>query len=134
MEGFFTRTYRTTAWLAAVVGLALWAFLGWERAVGFLAGAVIGLLFVAAIVTVVNALVRTPHEQRPRRRWPYALVYVGKYAMAAVGLYLLSRWSVDALMFSAAGIGLPLVVMVLKMVGTELNRRLGVGGPEPPAG
>lgn len=133
MEGFFPRTYLTTAWVAAVLGLGVWATLGWERAVGFLAGVAIGLVFVAAIVTVVTALVRAPREQRPRRRWPYGFLYVGKYAVAAGGLYLLSRWSVEALMFAAAGIGLPLVIMVLKMVGTELNRRMGVDGPGRPA-
>ena len=125
MTGFFARTYRTTAWVGAVVAVALWATLDWQRAVAFLVGAGISVIFLAGVVTTVEALARPPAERRGPR-WPYSLLYLGKYAVAVGGLYLLARWSPDLLPYAAPGIALPLAVMGLKAAGMELNRRIGV--------
>ena len=130
MEGFFRRTYRTAALVALLVALGLWVQLGWADAVAFLVGVLVGMVFLAGIVFVVQGTVRAP-EERPKRRWPYGVVYIGKFVVAAAAIYLVARWSPDRLWLVAAGYGLPIAVIVLKIIGGELNRRLGVKGRKP---
>ena len=134
-EGALRRTSMTAAVVAAVLGLWLWAYFGGDTAGAFLAGVLVGLFMLGALVLVVERTVRPP-EARPKTRWPYAAVYIGKFVVAAAALYGVSKWWVDKLPYFALGYGIPILVLILKIVGSELMRRSGPGhgdsDPETP--
>jgi len=67
-----------------------------------------------------------PPEQRPTRKWPYYLLHVGKFAAAVPIIYLLVRHAPETVLYFGIGYTMPIVVLALKVAGTELNRYLGV--------
>lgn len=134
-ESLLRRTCVTIILVGAVVALGLWAYVSTAAAVAFLAGVVTGGLMLAGGILVVQRTIRPPGE-RPSRRWPYVVIAVGKFAVAAAVIYGISRWSVQRLPLFALGYGTPIAVIFLKSIGQDLNRRVGAGSaganPGPP--
>jgi hypothetical protein len=93
-------------------------------------GVLLGMVLLAAIDFVVQRTVRAPGEDPPVHRWPYLVVHVGKFVVAGAVLYALCGWSQVSYGALAAGYGLPIAVMVLKLAGMDLNRKTGAGRPQ----
>ena len=125
MAAFFRRTYLTTTLVAVVVVLWLWSDRGLGAAWALAAGVLLGLMTLGATVMVVNGTVRDPDDPG-RPRWLYGVAYGGQFGVAGVALFLLARWAGELMGWVAAGYGLPIAVMALRVLGGHLNRSLGV--------
>ena len=125
MAGFFQRVFLTTTVVTVVVSLWLWASNGVPATVCFAAGVAVSLLMLSATIYWVNVSIKPPGEPRPRR-WMTGATNAGKFVAAGLLMYLLSRVYLDRLVWVAVGYGMPIAVMVLKVLGMELNRKLGV--------
>ena len=130
IQQVLVRTYRTTTVVAVVVVLWIWAYVDARGAAIFSLGVPLGMLLLAAVSFQV-------HRMGPSRgsigkgKFAFVGVAVGKFALAGLVMYLVSRWSPAQLPYVAAGYSLPVAVLVLKMLGTGLNRHVDA---EPVAG
>jgi hypothetical protein len=116
-SGFLKRTAISVLISAIVLGIAIaWRF-GWAAGAGFVAAAFWGL----ANFAVLGVILRTATDPGGVRRWPL----VGWVLLKVFGLYglgvlvLMAGWfPVPAL---AAGFGLPLVLVLLRALGTLVD-------------
>jgi hypothetical protein len=102
-----------TVFVGLVVGMAVWAYVGWFEAVGLLAGAVLGSANLWLLWRLAH-LILTP------RRGPVGAILVA-FFLKVVGVYglgaVLLLWvHVPALWF-LVGFSLVLLVVVLKALG-----------------
>lgn len=121
----FARVCLTTAVVTAIGAFWLWALAKPTAALGLASGAALGLLMMSAVVFVVERTIRPP-EERPAQSWPYVVLHVGKFLVAAAVIYALLTWAPGSLAWFALGYGIPIAVIVLKALGAALNRRVGV--------
>ncbi len=107
----------------------MWAYVGLATAASFAAGVAVGLLMLVTDQFVVSRLAR-PRAEQPPGKWPFLALHIGKYALAAVVMWLVARQSLSSIAAAVGGYGLPIAVIVLKVAGERLNRRLGIGPPD----
>ena len=126
MEGFFRRTIITATGVSLVVGLWVWAEQGMAAALCLLAGVAVSLLMLSATVAWVYALIRRPDEPGGAHKGLLTALHVAKYVLAGVLIWWIVKHQPNEMMWFALGYGMPLAVMVLKVLGQELNKRSGV--------
>ena len=127
MDGFFKRTLITTTVVTAVVAFLLWARQGNAAAAGCLIlGAAVNLLMLSATIAWVMEAIRPPGEPRPRLRM-MTILRVVKFLIAAAIIWWVTRYYAKDIVWLAVGYGIPLAVMVLKVLGKGLNRKLDIG-------
>ena len=125
MAGLVRRTHITSAGVAGLLALSAAIYAGTDVAAAFLVGVFVGFVMFGGLAVIVERTVR-PEWERPARRWPYTVLHIGRFAVAGAAMYGVARWQIRLLPCVAAGYMLPTAVLVLKVVGKELNRRLGV--------
>lgn len=126
--GFIKRVYKTSIgvylfsllWCAAIRSVAV--------AVGITIGFVISIGSIMLLERLVTSLFTMEQAKRPKRSTVKLLVLVfGKYAIIGVVFWLVLKSGWGSFAGIAIGIGLPLLVIVLKAMGlmlTPADRRL----------
>jgi len=99
--------------LVLVSSLGLLLLLGWQAALGFVGGALVGFGMLAAIVFCVERLAVAPRENPPRR-WPYFALLLGKLPVAAVLAFVLVFVFGASVAAFGAGYGLALVEFLVE--------------------
>jgi F-type H+-transporting ATPase subunit a len=110
------RLLRATAALAAVAGLAAWAYLGWRWALGFTGGALIGMLNIVFLTVLVREVIRIG----PRRGGRIAALLALKVPLVYGGLAVLLLWETTPLVAVICGFSLVLLTIVLRAAGRAL--------------
>lgn len=113
----FARTVRRIERMIAVAGLicaaaAAWA-LGWQPAVGVLAGTLVGVVnfrWLAATVDAVGA--RVVNAGSRERGGAVVVRGMGRIFLMALAVYGMFRWSVPGLVGFMAGLAVPVLAMM----------------------
>lgn len=119
---FAGRVRETTCLVGGLAFLALLSRPNPQYALNFALGVGLGLLVWWSAQRLVTAYDAPP--RRFREAWPLAGWYLGKYAVAVVGLGLFARLGALEPLSFTAGFSLPTLVVLLKAFG------LTVLGPE----
>jgi hypothetical protein len=119
-KGFVRRVHVTTAWFGAIVlvTLAGWGY-DWLVYTAVAVGAVIAL---AAIQLTNMAVIAATNPTRPRRHLITA-AFLLKLPIAASIFYLLTQRTVLSSVGLACGLGLPVLVLLLKLAGQGLTAK-----------
>jgi hypothetical protein len=110
----------TTAFLAVLIALVLWAYAGWGWAVGLAGGAILGMANIVFLTALVREIV-TPGE---RCRGRIAALIAIKVPVVCGGLIALLIWRALPITGVVIGFSLILIVITLKAAGRAL---LGCG-------
>jgi len=127
----FPRTYRTTVFLAALIGLWLFCVLGAQVGLNFACGAALGVLLLHLLERAVNAsLGAPPGRARRRQRLIYGPLHVLKYGLVAAAFYYGFRLELIAPLPLAAGYTLAYAVLVWVLLRERrADARVGQAGP-----
>lgn len=119
-EGFIRRTYRTSAWVLALVLLYMLGLGAFRVAWSYAAGALLGLGVLRAYEWIVQRMA-APGRKPPT--WLIVKLTVVKLPALALLLYLVVNSGWFHLGAFAAGVVLPQGVMFLKALGLVLVQR-----------
>jgi hypothetical protein len=121
-EGFIGRVYKTSAWVTAVVLLALWAYRVSPRVIcGALAGYLLALLSLASLSYVI---MRTFQPGNARVKAKYGVVAALKYVVIAGIIYAVVATNYLSIPAFVAGFASLHAIIVLKVLGAMASQRL----------
>jgi hypothetical protein len=120
---FIHRVYRTSLVLVLIAAVLLWEALGAPSALGWMAGALLGLGMLAGVEWSVRRFIR-PEAQTAGRVLGASLAKLGAAALALILAFLAARRGWLSLVWVLLGFTLPHAVIVLKLAGRILNARM----------
>ncbi len=122
-EGFMHRTYRTSIVVWAIVAIMLLSVQKWFVALGFTVGAAISLGVLASLDYIVRRVFVPGKISSGRSLTVFSAFQLTAVVSVVIGVVLTRR--VDVIIGFCVGLILTQAIMVLKVVGIALNKRLG---------
>ena len=115
-DQFISRVFRTSVWVTVLGSLLCWSQWGWRAGAGLAAGSALFLACLGAIQWGVYRFVRLDASDGK----PLLLFLFGMYGPLILAIWFVVHSGWFNLPAFAAGVALPIGVMVLKAIGQML--------------